>query len=176
MRLYIARDKRHEDRYDVGSVLCLSLVRQLPAVQVEEVNRRTAPRWLTGTPTLEVDGEVLRGHAALAHLQHAALAQAYARGEAAHAAATPQRPSARRALAPMPPPMKMSAPTTQTPDATPTTDAVADATPDAADGVFAESMWASHIDEAVEEEEDESTRKLTSDDLARALNSRQGVS
>lgn len=164
MELYVARDKRDRSRHDLGSVLCLQTLQDLPAVAVHDVTTAAPthrPSWLVGTPTLHNarTGEVWRGHQALTHLQQLALHHAEARGAARggasndaserRAIAAPSAPSAHRAVGPSAP----SAPS-------------APETPD--DDV--DNLWDTRIVE--EEEEAAADRKLTSDDLSRALTAR----
>ena len=63
----------------MGSVLCLRVLDLMPAesVEVRHVgDLPSKPTWLTGTPTLQTGGEVLRGHQALGHLQRLAVQRA----------------------------------------------------------------------------------------------------
>lgn len=74
--LYVGRSKRNPSQYDVGSVLCLRIVNtMLPKgkITVQEVSKKDATPWLTGTPTLSVDSSILTGHQAIYYLQDLAL-------------------------------------------------------------------------------------------------------
>jgi hypothetical protein len=78
--LYVARDKHVETRHDLGSVLCMQTLEYLPSTMVEVVScdtmtARARPSWLIGTPTLHAldTGEVWRGHQAHARLQRLAV-------------------------------------------------------------------------------------------------------
>jgi len=78
--LYVAKDKYDTNRYDLGSVLCMELVEQLPADSVrvvEHVHGTQHAAWLKGTPTL-VDGNsnIYTGHQAYTYLKSAALSHA----------------------------------------------------------------------------------------------------
>ena len=71
--LYIAQDKKNSSRYEVGSVLCMSLVPHLND-QVHVVDATLSdqrPSWLKGTPTLlnETTGMVWTGLQAVRTLQ-----------------------------------------------------------------------------------------------------------
>ena len=75
--LYVARDKARVDRYHLGSALCLRALELLPrgVVEVHDCTRdppEARPAWLTGTPTVVAasGGDVYRGHHALSHLQY----------------------------------------------------------------------------------------------------------
>ena len=76
--LYVARNKRSPSQHDVGSVICLNTVREIPPNHVTVVDcsvmlRR--PTYLRGTPTLIDDesGEAWTGHNAIQRLQRLAL-------------------------------------------------------------------------------------------------------
>lgn len=159
--LYIARSKRNPRQHDVGSVMCLNLLRDIPeevvtVVDCTEMRRR--PSYLKGTPTLIDDesGDSWTGHNAIARLQRTAMfhAQEYGmhigRTEAANAS---KPPSTRR---PPAAPSSSSAPRVQE-----ESDIPAD-----------ESLWESRIVEGEEEAEPVDGiggRKLTADDLSRMM-------
>lgn len=85
--LFVSRDKRNPERYDVGSVLCLDLVRYLRAwgyedhVTVQECSAATPgrPAWLTGTPTIHNEEGVYTGYEAIAVLQETVIRVAQTR-------------------------------------------------------------------------------------------------
>ena len=83
LTLYVSTDRKRTGRHDVGSVLCLHTAEALTAPPEVHDARSIAvrPAWLTGTPTL-VDsvGNVWRGFEAVAHLQSLALADAQRSG------------------------------------------------------------------------------------------------
>jgi hypothetical protein len=156
--LHIARDKRHPTRHDLGSILCLNVLDLLPpdTVRVREWDDPRAPRpaWLTGTPTLVTPkDEIFRGHQALVYLQRLAVdmtAQLAAASAPKKAPRGVQPPPAAAMKAGPPPPSHE----------------------EEADGVGA--LWESRIgDGDVEEEDDTSNRKITGDDLARAMRARE---
>ena len=69
--LYIARDRSATDgRFDMGSVLCMSIVKRLPphVVGVQEAQACDRTEWLTGTPTLCSETETWTGIEAFEHL------------------------------------------------------------------------------------------------------------
>lgn len=160
--LHVARDKRHPARHDLGSVLCLNVLELLPpeTVQVREWDDPRAPRpaWLTGTPTLVTPkDEVFRGHQALAYLQRLAVDMAKATTQPRPSKARPSPPSAANPQQREAAPPSVSSP--------PTGD------DDPEDGGVG-SLWETRIvDDATEE--DEPTRKITGDDLARAMRARE---
>ena len=145
LALYVARDKRRPDRHDLGSVLCLRVLDLMPAgaVEVHDADAlRARPLWLTGTPTLVLDGgDVLGGYEALTHLQRLAVDLARSSSRPAKRAPQQQAP---------PPPMAA---------------AVA--------AVEEDALWGSSS--VVEDDDDGATqdRKLTGDDLARAMRARE---
>lgn len=75
--LYVGHDHDVPEDYCVGSVLCLSCVRNLTSVQIRVQDtailrqHATLPPWLDGTPILidDEEGEPLRGTAAYRALQ-----------------------------------------------------------------------------------------------------------
>lgn len=153
LALYVARDKRCPQRHDLGSVLCMQLANQLPAGAVEVVAVETLasrPAWLQGTPTLVAESAMYRGHQAFTQLQqlvveHAAPQKPARAASARQARAAEQaRPAAGRAQ-PAPP-------------------AEDDALP---------GLWESTIVEGGEDEDGPmASRKITSEDLARAVQNR----
>lgn len=83
--LYVARDRRHPARNDVGSVLCLQSMRDVPDGHVTVIaceRMRTRPSFLRGTPTMVDDdtGEVFAGHAAVRRMHLLALYHAEQHG------------------------------------------------------------------------------------------------
>lgn len=169
--LYVARDRRRPSQHDLGSILCLRVLELLPpgAVQVRESDARDRSAWLTGTPTLVLDHEILRGHQALDRLQRLAV----------DAAAPPPpakgRPlGARGAVPPMAQPPAATA-ALLAPQQAPPPARGPEATEEEDDAVSL-ALWESHIDEDEEEENDDALpRKITSDDLARHMSARNGT-
>lgn len=89
--LFVARDKKGAPLCP-GSRLCAKLVEYLPSeyVTVQNVAGYVGlPTYVTGTPTLvsNADGEVLRGTPAVEQLQHLAITYAVHRGMVAEATA-----------------------------------------------------------------------------------------
>ena len=87
--LYVARDKRWPRRHDVGSVLCLEVADTLgDALDIVECTSDVAsrPGWLVGTPTLATDDGIFRGHSCFSELLRAALTEARAQGAEAQKA------------------------------------------------------------------------------------------
>ena len=170
MTLYVSRDKRHPDRYDIGSALCLRTLELCPrdALDVREVYGDTPgkPSWLTGTPTLHAGGEVYRGHLALSQVQQ--LAVSLARATAAQTQKKSQEPhaaSARRAVAAQPSMQLREGPRPALPTAN-----------GEEEGPDMRDLWASQMPEEEEEEEDSGGgRKITGDDLARAMGEREAA-
>lgn len=152
--LYVAQDKLHPSRLDVGSVLCLQMLDSLAEGEVdvrrvEELGSK--PTWLSGTPTLLAagSGEVWRGHQAVMHLHRQALERAAAPG----------------AVTPTPGHRQAATASTTPPSSTPP--AHHDSPAPVADGDPDDGMWSSVVPESAEEPESLS-KKLTSDDFARA--------
>lgn len=162
MELYVARDRRRPDRHDVGSVLCMQLLERLPREAVHVVDAthlHPRPSWLIGTPTLVADagGDLWRGHQALTKLQSLAFAEAEGRRGSVAESVSHHDDSGR---------------SSKPPDHSPYHEAKDD------DDHDEEDDWIQASD-PVPEEEDENdtfTRKLTSDDLSRALAARGGTS
>lgn len=168
--LYVAPNKRRPTQHDVGSVLCMKTLQNVPTGEVKVINCATLserPSFLRGTPTL-VDtetNEVYTGHHALHRLQLLSLYHAEQYGKAQASESNEGRRRGRgggdgRVSIPSPP----SRTTTNTHD-------------DDDDGGEISNMWSSTIDDAELEEDTEQMmsgdRKLTSDDLSRALSDRQ---
>lgn len=154
--LYIARDKKDQSRYDLGSALCLRVVDLLPADAVELRDcdvLRDRPTWLTGTPTLVAasGGQVLRGYQALAHLQRAAVEAAERRGGASSQAKKDTKPPPRRQTEEARRPERPATPP--------------------GDGGLTDDLWESHGIEG--HEEVGTVRKMTSDDMANAMRARE---
>ena len=63
--LYVARDKLCPERLDVGSTLAIEMANRLSSeVRIVEVTSKQRTHWLTGTPTMLLDGDeetALRG-------------------------------------------------------------------------------------------------------------------
>lgn len=72
--LYVARDKRNPRRHDIGSVLCMKTLNNIPNDEVTTIDCSdiaSRPNFIRGTPTL-VDretNEIYTGHSALDRLQ-----------------------------------------------------------------------------------------------------------
>lgn len=69
--LYIARERSASDgRFNMGSVLCLAIVKRLPQrlVTVQEVQACDRSEWLAGTPTLCSETQTWVGIEAFEHL------------------------------------------------------------------------------------------------------------
>jgi hypothetical protein len=70
--LYVARDKLCPERLDVGSTLAIDMASRLSSeVRIVEVTRKQKSHWLTGTPTMLLDGEeesALQGTEVIQHL------------------------------------------------------------------------------------------------------------
>lgn len=167
--LYVARDRKTPTRHDLGSVLCLRVLDLLPPhlVDVQECTARSKPVGVVGTPTLLTPhGESFRGHQALSKLQHLAVELAVQRGETKEAP-TRRRPSAlapnvQLRTEPREPPPPEQEDRGDPGEEQPTAEVA--------------SLWETRIDDADQEEEesDMSSRKITSDDLARAMRAREG--
>ena len=168
--LYVAHDKRRPERHDMGSVLCLSMLRFLPEGAVAVVDCTTAgaarPSWLRGTPTLteRASHTVWTGHNAHDRLlaftvQHAAAARNHKN--------TANSGSARRAL--------QSPPGASAPQANDI--AVGDADGDDGDGdcMTNAALWDNIPPDADDEDDGDGlggNAKLTSDDLRAAADRR----
>ena len=156
LALYVARDKRCPQRHDLGSVLCMQLANQLPAGAVEVVAVETLasrPAWLQGTPTLVAEAAMYRGHQALTHLQQLVVEHAAPRKPARAASARQARPAAGQARPAAQPTARPAAPPAQPAE---------------------EEMPALWESAMLDEDDDEppTSRKITSEDLARAVQER----
>lgn len=193
--LYVAKDKQVSTRYDSGSVLCVHLTETLAndaTVQVQEVDATRRPLWVTGTPTLvdDSDGRVFRGTEAITMLHRVAVTCAEARGrrQGSDVASGGVGKKGKRHVSAL-----MMAPEVQLrPEGHSSRDESveedgpllhpdpgAPGTPGAPmQGVGSDDLWESQIGDGDGDEdadEDSETRKLKSDDLARALQSRQAT-
>ena len=172
--LYVSRDKRHPQRADVGSVLCLNLLQHLKnesrsTVTVQECDKNTPhkPDWLYGTPTLHNrhTSEVFRGHSAVSFLQNMALENA-----STHEKNEKVSQGGARKRSPMAPGIQLrpeSIPNASTPDEEEET----------RDEVLEDGLWGSTID--INDEDDASVMdetKMSQDDLHRALEGRRSLS
>ena len=168
--LYVAPNKRRPTQHDVGSVLCMKTLQNVPTGEVKVINCATLsarPSFLRGTPTL-VDtetNEVYTGHHALNRLQLLSLyhAEQYGKAQASQPNEEHRRGRGNEGgRVSMPPPSR--AVNTH------------DDGNEGGDGEIS-NMWSSTIDDAEIEEDTEQVmsgdRKLTSDDLSRALSDRQ---
>lgn len=154
--LYVAQSKRRPSQHDVGSVLCLRTMQNVPEGIVQVVRCETLghrPKFLRGTPTLvdQETQEVYTGHHAVhrMHLLSLFHAERYGRMQSGKEP-RPEQPgplSARRTVA---------------------EDQEA-AAPSRASSDDAMDLWKTAIvEEGVEDDEPSiGERKLTSDDLAR---------
>lgn len=161
--LYVARDKHRPAQHDPGSVLGLQMLRDVPdgLVAVVECGARTAPPPdVRGTPTLRDDAgrDAWTGHHAILRLHQLAMfyAQTHGRDDATkHNKSTPRGGAMR---APAPPVVSAHVALVPPDDG------------DDGDDGRQESMWEST---PVDEEEDANEgRKLTSEDLSRAIQQR----
>lgn len=153
--LYVARDKRKASRHDLGSVLCMQTLEFLPQdlVVVQTCTAASSssyPAWLTGTPTLHAhhSGDVWRGHQALSELQRLA----FSRSAPRNASGPPNHTA----------PSDGHVPSRGRPPHDPHVETDAEL----------EGLWQGGVGEEADEAEDSLPKKLTSDDLARALESR----
>ena len=173
--LYVAPNKRRPTQHDVGSVLCMKTLQNVPAGEVKVINCATLsarPSFLRGTPTL-VDtetNEVYTGHHALHRLQLLSLYHAEQYGKAQASQSNERHRSGRGGggggRAPIPSPPSRAAAVHDDDD-----------DDDSGYGGGISNMWSSTIDDAEVEEDTEQVmsgdRKLTSDDLSRAISDRQ---
>lgn len=157
--LYVAHDRTRPHRHDVGSVLCLKTVRNLPRgvvtiVECTGAHAARPPSFVRGTPTLVDDttGQTTTGHDAVHRLHLAALFYAEQHGvergrrEGAHKCSGGGQVVSARASA------------------------LATVEEEVEDS----SLWTSQIQEE-DPADDISDRKLTSDDFARAIADRRPV-
>ena len=150
-RLYVARDKRNRQRHDLGSLLCMQQLTHLPEgfVDVRECSKYDHPQDVTGTPTLVTDTEAYTGHMALKQLSLLSVqfAERHGREMATKGSSRPvaphRPPVAAPPRAPSPPPEETAG----------------------VDSLFESQLY--------DEEVDETTRKITGDDLARLNQSRE---
>lgn len=160
--LFVSRNKRRPDELCPGSTLCSEFLGNIDEREVEVVDCNRPdfkrPAWLKGTPTLyEYDTEkTWTGHHAVRRLYHMSLHYAMTPSQKPSSAATrppPHHPPPRAGGAPPPPPQN----------------------PSSADDAVDDSIWASQITpdmEDAQEVETRSDRKMTSDDLQRAMSQR----
>lgn len=161
--LFVSRNKKRPDELCPGSTLCSDFLQNIDEREVEVVDCNRPdfkrPPWLRGTPTLyEYDtSKTWTGHEAVRRLYHMSL----------HYAMTPPPNAPRGGNArPVPrqqPPRPSAAPPGRPP------------APSQEDGSVDGSIWESQITpdmESVEETETRSDRKMTSDDLQRAMSQR----
>ena len=170
--LYVAPNKRRPTQHDVGSVLCMKTLQNVPEGIVRVLNCTTLssyPSFLRGTPTLVDDetSEIYTGHNAMHRLQLLSLyhAEQYGKAQASRTTTDP-RPAVRRGGS-------ATVPSQTRPPSSVTAEHDHDLTEDEHD---MSSMWSCTIDDSEVENEAEQTlgggRKLTSDDLSRALSDR----
>lgn len=179
--LYIASERSSPERFCTGSRLCLHLMENLPhgyitLTNCDEMRRagRPFPSWLTGTPTLVPDdtNEIYRGQDAVVHLMNLALsyrdhlARESAQGHAiaSRGGHTDKSSSARTATATITGierELPQDALSGSGHDVDPSEKDIAD-------------LWSSTMDAVTADgDEYQENRKLTSDDLARAVQQRQ---
>ena len=164
--LFVSRNKKRPDELCPGSTLCSEFLGNIDEREVEVVDCNRPdfkrPAWLKGTPTLyEYETEkTWTGHQAVRRLYHMSLH--YAMTPAKPPATTrppPHRPQHHpphaRGAPPPPPPQTQSS--------------------SSADDAVDDSIWASQITpdmEDAQETETRSDRKMTGDDLQRAMSQR----
>ncbi len=159
--LFVARDKRHPTRHDLGSLLCLRVCQLLPEgmVEVQEcANLAQRPVWLIGTPTLFTDdGQVFRGHAALDFVERLSIDVAREEGAASAAAQVTQAGKKKNA-----PPVRAAASRAE------------DGSTDDFSALPASEgdLWAPPT-EYESDEEDTGSRKLKQEDFDNAMRERQ---
>ena len=164
--LFVARNRRRTDELCPGSTLCSEFLQNVDAREVEVVdcNRSDVqrPPWLRGTPTL-YEHETARtwtGHEAVRRLYHMSL----------HYAASPPAPSQSSSATARGRPQGVIPSSSSTRPQPPPPE---DGSP--ADAVD-ESIWTSQItpdmEDASQETETRSDRKMTGDDLQRAMSQR----
>lgn len=173
MLLYIAKDKKVPHRLHAGSVLCVNLANEVSKdtpLKIIECSLGNKPAWLVGTPTLydETSGDTYTGSEAVTMLQGLALSSAEKRG-AASVAESSTRTSRRASTSMIPPGVQLREETQSGMDMTEDTTTK---TPEVAD-----ELWESHIGNENENEDeganDSFDKKMSSDDLSRALQNRQ---
>lgn len=180
--LYVARDKRDPNKFCIGSSLCMHLAEFLPEEYVEirncdelRKNRpKNMPTWLVGSPTLVCTSgsDIFRGTHAVQHMESLTISYAQHKGsqQATAEKARPSPPaSARRGdvRQVLPQPNVQLRPE-QSHSADPP-----DSTFDDENGMPT-GLWESRVPDA-DDEPGDSNRKITGDDLARAVSARQHV-
>lgn len=164
--LFVGRDRERPQRLDLGSVLCAEIAEFAPDVAVVHCTAADRPGWVTGTPTLTVDGAQYRGHAAFSALLQLALRHA---ADAA-AAAAPPAASRQRGVASRPSvrlrPETAKHEAAEEGDATHDDPAKSPPDEDAAE----DDLWREPV---AYDDEDEDDRRLTGDDLSRAVEARK---
>jgi len=167
--LFVSRNKKRPDELCPGSTLCSEFLGNIDEREVEVVDCNRPdfkrPAWLKGTPTLyEYETEkTWNGHQAVRRLYHMSL----------HYALAPSQPSAPSKPPPPQhgPPHARIAPPPHARGAPPLPPQ-----PPPSDGdVVDDSIWASQIApdmEDTQELETRADRKMTSDDLQRAMSQR----
>ena len=157
--LFVSRNKSRPDELCPGSTLCSEFLGNIDEREIEVVDCNRSdfkrPAWLKGTPTLyEYDTEKMwTGHNAVRRLYHMSL----------HYAMTPSDPSTSSKSIPS---KQHSAQAHRRPPAQ---------KPSPANDAVDESIWESHITpdmEDAQEVEARSDRKMTGDDLQRAMSQR----
>ena len=177
--LFVARDKRNASRFCIGSTLCLSALEYLPDDFVvirncDDMSKSSFPTWLIGTPTLvSTSGtDIFRGQQAVKRLQQAVVSYTeHVTTQRLLSKTTPQRgktqPSSNRPSVPpasqplLPPSTNPQQPSKTRPNAG-----------DEDDEELSE-LWSTRIPDDGEDDDGEISRKITSDDLARAVAHRQ---
>ena len=178
--LYVASDLQRPHQLCAGSRLCVTILEHLPDEYVTIINcddarrmGRTLPSWVTGTPTLMPTdgGDIYRGHDAVLHMVN--LSISYREHVVSDAlrkeSAKVSKPTAMR---------RNANPSRAVPGATPgaTTSGARLPPPpppgDDEDMDMAE-LWSSAPPPDDDSEDFGNTRKLTSDDLNRAVQQRQ---
>lgn len=179
--LYIAKDKKNPTRHDLGSLICMQQLSQLPEgfVHVQECSPTEHPLEVTGTPTLrsQQHGTMQTGNAAVQQLMALSVRFAEQRGRSDAAAEEAAKKKTSRPTSnfsntfpPRPPAARNTHLRPETARSPPSPPLQQD-DDGAAGGGGVEDLFVSQLnDEDLEDEDDEvdsTTRKITSDDLAR---------
>lgn len=169
--LYISRDKSRPERFDVGSILCLNLFEALPegSVVVRECTKEDRPSNVHGTPTLISDSAYFTGHEALQHITQMALGEAERRGRVSVPKETETSKRVRRSVPP-PATVQRLQQTRSGEENGPPMHPSLDASEDDGSTMM---LWESRISEDDTEGDTVSNGKITTEDLARAVQARE---
>lgn len=170
--LYVARDKRNASRFCIGSTLCLSALEYLPDEFVvvrncDDMSKVSLPTWLIGTPTLvSTSGtDIFRGQQAVLRLQEAVVSYTeHVTTQRLMAKTPPQRTKSLNPSSSN----KHSSSSSQLP---PSTRETRRSDPADEDDEELSELWSTRVQE--DDGDEEVTRKITGDDLARAIAQRQ---